>query len=149
MISKKQNIVFSLLFSAIFLLIFSSSYSQKTLRVGYINMDYILENLDDYKLANQEYSLKLDKWKREIEKKNNDLMFGGDGLDIEPTDELKRFEGLVVPTGLYIGNNADNNSRVFKKTESKVLPDDLFQKLFEKVTKPLKYNRRTTMKKRK
>ena len=73
MISKKQNIVFSLLFSAIFLLIFSSSYSQKTLRVGYINMDYILENLDDYKLANQEYSLKLDKWKREIEKKNNDL----------------------------------------------------------------------------
>ena len=32
-------------------------------------MDYILENLDDYKLANQEYSLKLDKWKREIEKK--------------------------------------------------------------------------------
>ena len=36
-------------------------------------MDYILENLDDYKLANQEYSLKLDKWKREIEKKNNDL----------------------------------------------------------------------------
>lgn len=83
------------------------------------------------------------------EKKNNDLMFGGDGLDIEPTDELKRFEGLVVPTGLYIGNNADNNSRVLKKTESKVLPDDLFQKLFEKVTKPLKYNRRTTMKKRK
>ena len=73
MISKKQNIVFSLLFSAIFLLIFSSSYSQKTLRVGYINMDYILENLDDYKLANQEYSLKLDKWRREIEKKNNDL----------------------------------------------------------------------------
>ena len=73
MINKKQNIVFSLLFSAIFLLIFSSSYSQKTLRVGYINMDYILENLDDYKLANQEYSLKLDKWKREIEKKNNDL----------------------------------------------------------------------------
>jgi Skp family chaperone for outer membrane proteins len=73
MISKKQNIVFSLLFFVIFLLIFSSSYSQKTLRVGYINMDYILENLDDYKLANQEYSLKLDKWKREIERKNNDL----------------------------------------------------------------------------
>ena len=73
MISKKQNIIFSLLFSTIFLLIFSSSYSQKTLRVGYINMDYILENLDDYKLANQEYSLKLDKWKREIEKKTNDL----------------------------------------------------------------------------
>ena len=82
------------------------------------------------------------------EKKNNDLMFGGDGLDIEPTDELKRFAGLVVPTGLYINNNVDNNSRVFKKSESKLLPDDLFQQLFEKVTKPLKYNRRTTMKKR-
>jgi hypothetical protein len=82
------------------------------------------------------------------ETQNNDLMFGGDGLDIEPTDELKRFAGLVVPTGLYISNNVDNNSRVFKKSESKVLPDDLFQKLFEKVTKPLKYNRRTTLKKR-
>lgn len=82
------------------------------------------------------------------EKKNNDFMFGGDGLDIEPTDELKRFAGLVVPTGLYINNNVDNNSRVFKKSESKLLPDDLFQQLFEKVTKPLKYNRRTTMKKR-
>ena len=82
------------------------------------------------------------------EKKNNDLMFGGDGLDIEPTDELKRFAGLVVPTGLYISNTVDTNSRVFKKSESKVLPDDLFQKLFEKVTKPLKYNRRTTLKKR-
>ena len=73
MISKKQNIIFSLFFPAIFISIFSSSYSQKTLRVGYINMDYILENLDDYRLANQEYSLKVDKWKREIEKKNNDL----------------------------------------------------------------------------
>jgi len=82
------------------------------------------------------------------EKKNNDLMFGGDCLDIEPTDELKRFAGLVVPTGLYISNHVDNNSRVFKKSEAKVLPDDLFQKLFEKVTKPLKYNRRTTLKKR-
>ena len=29
-------------------------------------MDYILENYDDFKQANQEYSLKLDKWKKKL-----------------------------------------------------------------------------------
>ena len=42
------------------------NHAQKTLRIGYVNMDYILENLDDYKTANEEYEIRLNMWKKEI-----------------------------------------------------------------------------------
>ena len=62
-------------------------------------MDYILENLDDYKLANQEYSLKLDKWKREIERKNNDLDIKYKELEIKrpliTTTIYKEFKAVL------------------------------------------------------
>ena len=51
----------------IFLLFFSYlNHAQKTLRIGYVNMDYILENLDDYKTATEEYEIRLNMWKKEI-----------------------------------------------------------------------------------
>jgi Skp family chaperone for outer membrane proteins len=46
-------------------------------------MDYILENFDDYKQANQEYSLKLDKWRREIERTQKDIEKKYDELEIK------------------------------------------------------------------
>ena len=59
-----------ILFIQLFLFLFSSKIiSQKNLRIGYINMEYILENLEEYNLANQEYSLKLEKWRKEIEER--------------------------------------------------------------------------------
>ena len=49
------------------LLFFSNlNHAQKTLRIGYVNMDYILENLDDYKTATEEYEIRLNVWKKEI-----------------------------------------------------------------------------------
>ena len=64
------NFMFSLerklLIFFLFLISFSV-FSQKPLRVGYINMDYILSNIDDYKIANEEYSTRLDIWRKEIE----------------------------------------------------------------------------------
>ena len=56
------------------LLCYSTCISQKPLRVGYINMEYILSNIDDYNVANEEYSARLEMWKKEIEarKKTND-----------------------------------------------------------------------------
>ena len=48
-------------------------FSQKPLRVGYINMDYILSNIEDYKTANQEYSSRLDLWRKEIESRKNTI----------------------------------------------------------------------------
>ena len=82
------------------------------------------------------------------EKKNDELLFGGGELDIDPSDELKRFDGLIIPAGLYVNTNVDNTTMTFKKSECKLITDDLFNKLFEKVTKPLKFNSRTTLKKR-
>ena len=50
-----------------------NSFSQKPLRVGYINMDYILSNIEDYKTANEEYSSRLDLWRKEIESRKNTI----------------------------------------------------------------------------
>ena len=65
-------------------LVFSTAlFSQKTLRVGYINMDYILENLDEYKLANKEYSLKLEIWRKEINERSKKISEEYEKLEIK------------------------------------------------------------------
>ena len=51
-------------------LLFIISYStsaQRGLRVGYIDTEYILSNLDEYKRASSELSKQADQWKKEIE----------------------------------------------------------------------------------
>tara|TARA_B000000565_G_scaffold6325_1_gene5064 strand:- start:184 stop:879 length:696 start_codon:yes stop_codon:yes gene_type:complete len=73
---------------AIFFLVFillsvSDIYSQKQLRVGYINMDYILTNLDDYNIANEEYNIKLDLWRKEIESRKLSIKVANEELDIK------------------------------------------------------------------
>ena len=49
------------------------SHAQKTLRIGYVNMDYILENLDDYKTATEEYEIRLNVWKKEISEREVEI----------------------------------------------------------------------------
>ena len=71
------------IYSLIILSIGVTSFSQKPLRVGYVNMDYILENFDDFKQANQEYSLKLNKWRREIEKTQKEIEKKYEELEIK------------------------------------------------------------------
>lgn len=46
-----------------------SSYSQRGVRIGYIDTEYILQNVPDYKEANSQLETKLSKWKSEIEKR--------------------------------------------------------------------------------
>ena len=58
MFLKNENSQIKLIYSLLILSIGVSSFSQKTLRLD-INMDYILENFDDFKQANQEYALNL------------------------------------------------------------------------------------------
>jgi len=36
-------------------------------------MDYILSNIDDYKIANEEYDIKLNLWRKEIESRTNKI----------------------------------------------------------------------------
>lgn len=83
MFLKNKNSQIKLIYSLLILSISISTFSQKPFRVGYINMDYILENFDDYKQANQEYSLKLDKWRREIERTQKDIEKKYDELEIK------------------------------------------------------------------
>ena len=67
-LKKNKSILF------LFLIFFSINLnSQKPLRVGYINMDYILSNIDDYKTANEEYDIKLNLWRKEIESRTNKI----------------------------------------------------------------------------
>ena len=65
------------------LLFVSDIFSQKQLRVGYINMDYILSNLDDYNTANEEYNIKLDLWRKEIESRKLSIKVANEELDIK------------------------------------------------------------------
>ena len=72
------------IFFLVFILLFVSEiFSQKQLRVGYINMDYILTNLDDYNTANQEYNIKLDLWRKEIESRKLSIKVANEELEIK------------------------------------------------------------------
>ena len=72
------------IFFLVFILLYVSEiFSQKQLRVGYINMDYILANLDDYNSANEEYNIKLDLWRKEIESRKLSIKVANEELEIK------------------------------------------------------------------
>ena len=73
----------SIFFLVFILLYVSEIFSQKQLRVGYINMDYILANLDDYNTANEEYNIKLDLWRKEIESRKLSIKVANEELEIK------------------------------------------------------------------
>lgn len=58
------------LFIFLALIVANTSQAQsRTTRIGYIDMEYILENVSDYKEAKSQLELKAQKWKQEIEAK--------------------------------------------------------------------------------
>ena len=59
------------------------SFSQKGERIGYVNMEYILSQMEDYKTANQQLEEKIGKWKNEIEVKKAEINILKDSLEIE------------------------------------------------------------------
>ncbi|MDW8852342.1 OmpH family outer membrane protein [Flavobacterium sp. MMLR14_040] len=52
---------------------FTSQAQTRTTRIGYIDMEYILENVSDYKEAKAQLELKAQKWKQEIETKKLEI----------------------------------------------------------------------------
>ena len=74
---------------------YSTCISQKPLRVGYINMEYILSNIDDYNTANEEYNARLDMWKKEIESRKK---------TIDKNWKELEFKKPLIPDEIY--NNA-------------------------------------------
>lgn len=60
-------------FSIFVFIITFSVYAQKGVRVGYIDMDYILENVPEYLEANAELEKKVQSWRTDIELKQKEV----------------------------------------------------------------------------
>lgn len=72
------------LFMFLALIVANTSNAQtRTTRIGYIDMEYILENVSDYKEAKAQLELKAQKWKQEIESKKLDITTLKEGLKAE------------------------------------------------------------------
>ena len=51
----------------------AAAQSKAGVKIGYIDMDYILENVPDYKEASTQLDAKAQKWKQDIESRKNDI----------------------------------------------------------------------------
>lgn len=52
-------------------LISSYTFGQRGVRIGYVDMEYILENVEEYREATDQLASKVEKWKVDIEQKQN------------------------------------------------------------------------------
>jgi Skp family chaperone for outer membrane proteins len=80
-----------------------NSFAQRGVRIGYVDMEYILENVEEYREANEQLENKVQRWKLEIEEKKGvidqmkkDLMAEKvlltDELIAERTEEIQILE---------------------------------------------------------
>ena len=66
---------------------------QKDLRIGYINMEYILSNIQDFEIANKEFDYKIEQWKNEIFEREK---------EIKTKRKQLEFEKDLIPNQIYI-----------------------------------------------
>ena len=62
----KKVIIYFLMFFFI-----NNTFGQRSERIGYVNMEYILSQMEDYKTASAQLEEKINKWIGEIESKKN------------------------------------------------------------------------------
>ena len=74
---KKIVIYFLMLF------LVNIAFGQRSERIGYVNMEYILSQMEDYKTASAQLEEKVNKWKSEIELKKNEIKKLKDSLELE------------------------------------------------------------------
>jgi Skp family chaperone for outer membrane proteins len=67
---KTRNFIFIALTVFCFAL---TTNAQRGVRIGYIDMEYILENVPEYREAATQLDGKVQRWKQDIEKKNNEI----------------------------------------------------------------------------
>lgn len=81
----------ALLFIGVFMLVSSNSMAQRGLQIGYVDMEYILENVPEYQEALTQLNAKAQKWKAELELKRSEIDAMKQSLENEKpllTDEL-------------------------------------------------------------
>jgi len=71
------------LISILFFLTTESTFSQKSTRIGYIDMKTILGNIDEYKIAQKLIDERIKSWQKEIELKKLQLKKYQDELNLE------------------------------------------------------------------
>jgi len=64
------KVLFSIVFVAASVTV---SHAQKGARIGYIDMEYILENVPEYQEAKNQLSSKVSKWKRDLDKMRQEI----------------------------------------------------------------------------
>ena len=96
-----------LIFIIILVLISNSLHAQKSVRIGYIDTEYILENINEYSVANTQLDSKVVKWKSEIElrlkslddekkKLNNERVLLTSELILEKEEDLQIIETEIL-----------------------------------------------------
>ncbi len=60
-----------LIFTA--LVLSTGVFAQRSVRIGYVDMEYILENVEEYREANAQLASKVEKWKLEIEGEQKEI----------------------------------------------------------------------------
>ena len=71
------------LYKLIFLFMCIATFAQKGTRVGYMDMNVILENISEYNKANDLLDKNIEKWKKEIELKKIQLRQYEEQLNVE------------------------------------------------------------------
>merc|ERR1711939_450865 len=61
------------IFSLILVMLGAESKAQRSIRIGYVDMNYILENVPEYQEAQTQLDKRVAEWKSEIEKRNNEV----------------------------------------------------------------------------
>ena len=71
--SKNTKRLISISFVLMTCFISTSLYAQRSVRIGYIDTEYILENINEYSIANTQLDTKVMEWKAEIEQRLTSL----------------------------------------------------------------------------
>lgn len=77
---RKHFILLTFIFSISFTAL---AQSGKSIRIGYIDMEYILQNVPEYAEANNQLEQKAQKWKQEMEVKKNEITKLEDAFKLE------------------------------------------------------------------
>lgn len=68
---------------SLFLLVLLSAHAQRGIRIAYVDMDYILQNVPEYQQASQLLDERVNEWKAEIDQKFNEIESQKEALEKE------------------------------------------------------------------
>ena len=114
-----NNMIKKSIISIVLLLITGVNFAQKSQRIAYIDMEYILQNIPQYLQAQNSLDEKVDKWKKKLDKEaraieilktdltNEKAILTKDLIDEREEDISIMQESLRRLESLYFGPNGD------------------------------------------